>query len=177
MTIKFLFFVKRDFCLLRTPEYVRDSYRTFIIISSSSTIPVSVSRRNAHSRAVVFHTLYRGIRDTRFFPYWDTCTILGPSVIPTTLLFPTWPAMPPRLPPIHISVSPLNYLQQNALTLPHSPCPCAPALPFICWPSSSAHCRGCLPPSVTVNLHWPSASSRLQPMPDWPPPTLPDWTP
>ena len=52
--------------------------------------PVSVSQRRAHSRAVVFHTLHRGLRDTRFYPYLVTCTILDPSVVPAKLFFPTW---------------------------------------------------------------------------------------
>ena len=37
--------------------------------SYSSYRPVSVSWWYAHSRAVVFHTLYRGQRDTRLCPY------------------------------------------------------------------------------------------------------------
>ena len=38
-------------------------------IYSSSSQPASVSWWHAHSRALVFHTLYRGQRDTRIYPW------------------------------------------------------------------------------------------------------------
>ena len=43
----------------------------------------------AYSRVVVFHILHRGQRDTRLCPYLVMCSILYPSVLPATLLFPT----------------------------------------------------------------------------------------
>ena len=49
---------------------------------------VSVSRRRAHSRAVVFRTLHKGLRITRLCSYLFSCNMIDPPVVPATLLYP-----------------------------------------------------------------------------------------
>ena len=136
-------------------------------VSSSyySYQPVYVSWRRAHGREVAFYTLYIGLRYNNLCTYWVTCTIIEPYIVPAILIFPTWNDTPPRLPPSHVFVYPHDFLQRNALNLPHRPCLRAPDLPFLCRPFRSAPFWGCPPSPVTVNLHWLPASDGIQPMP------------
>ena len=59
-------------------------YELLILISR-----FSMYRKYAYSRAVVFHTLHIGLRNTILCPYLVTCTILEPSVVPAKSLLPT----------------------------------------------------------------------------------------
>ena len=61
--------------------------------------PASVSQWNAHSRAVVFHTLHRGHRDTRL------CPLISYSDRYLYLLHFFCPKSPPLLPLLHSSPS------------------------------------------------------------------------
>ena len=65
---------------------------------------------------------------------------------------------------IHILTEEFHTVQirckSDARTLPHRPCPRAPALPFLHCSSGSARRRGCSTPPATVNLHWLPASWR-----------------
>ena len=49
--------------------------------------PVSVYRLRVYSRVVVFHTLHRGQRDTKLFPYLITCYTLYPLLLPHLRVF------------------------------------------------------------------------------------------
>ena len=105
--------------------------------SSSSSLPLTMSQSRAHSRAVVFHTLHRGLRDTKLCPHLFTCTMIYPSVFSSILLFPTWPDVPPRLPPSHVSVSPLFPSSKTPL-----PSPTTLSLVLLISPSFSSPLAG-----------------------------------
>ena len=77
--------------------------------SSSSYRPVSMSQRCAHIRAVVFHTLNRGLPITRIFPYLVMFTMLDRLYsIPSTLPHVTRrPPLPPSKSRLHIPSFPL----------------------------------------------------------------------
>ena len=62
--------------------YILNTTYYILYTISSSYWPVSMYQRRAHIKAVVFHTMHRGLRDTRLCPYLITCANLDPSVVP-----------------------------------------------------------------------------------------------
>ena len=82
------------------------------LIPSLSSRPASVSQLNAHSRAVVLHTLHRCQRDTRLYPYIVSFSLLyyylplsHPSSL--SLFFPATLIPHPLPPPSMLPSAPL----------------------------------------------------------------------
>ena len=134
-----------------------------------------MSQRHAHIRAVVFHTLHIGLTNTRLCPYLVKFYMLARlyslhSNLPHITRHPPPPSSNSRL---YIPSFPLA----NCPDPPPPPLSSRPDIPFLRRPSGSVWFRVFPSPSATVNLHVPPASNRIQPMPCWPPPTLPKRAP
>ena len=88
---------------------------------SSSSWPVSAYQSHAHSRAVVLHTLYIGLKYTIICPYLVMCTMLYPSIAPT------YYSSPRESTPLPVS---LQVTSQYPLIMPLEKRPDPPPPPF-----------------------------------------------
>ena len=147
-----------------------------MIILFLSFWPSSVSWWHVYSRAVVFQPCTEAKETLYSFPI-ELLLYARPLFSTVTLIFPTWPVAPPP--------RPLNIVFVSSPDCPLSkrPDPPPPAISVrSCSPIPKSPLQlwlvpGMPAPLAAVNLHWPAASDRIQPMPGCPPKTLPDRSP
>ena len=101
--------------------------------SPSSSRPASVSRWHAHNRAVVFHTLHRGHRDTIICPLMSSRLLIFTrysSSVPRVLLyFPSFTLLLHPLTPLPLPMH--SPLPGQALPVTTTTSVIAPPVPFL----------------------------------------------
>ena len=146
--------------------------KAIVSYSYSSSQPVSVSRRSAHSRAAVLHTLHRGQIETRTCPYFINFNTLYPLPLPqlreSSVLIPLiFPPDHPRPPPPMPQPSPFPPPGQ------FPPFTTTAALPA---PPASSQPPHTFPESVTLQYTTQTHSDFVEcksPLNQTPPPLLP----